>query len=59
MLGYTVRRILQMIPVVIGATFIIFALTFLMPGDPIAALTGARPLPESTVAADPPGLPPR
>ncbi|MDO5743917.1 MAG: ABC transporter permease [Micrococcaceae bacterium] len=49
MLGYTVRRILQMVPVVIGATFIIYALTFLMPGDPVAALTGARPLPESTV----------
>lgn len=49
MLGYTLRRILQMIPVVIGATFIIYALTFLMPGDPVAALTGARPLPESTV----------
>lgn len=49
MLGYTIRRIGQMIPVVIGATFLIYALTFLMPGDPIAALTGARPLPESTV----------
>lgn len=50
MLGYTIRRILQMVPVVIGATFIIYALTFLMPGDPVAALTGSRPLPESTVA---------
>ena len=49
MLGYTVRRILQMVPVVIGTSFIIYALTFLMPGDPVAALTGARPLPESTV----------
>lgn len=38
-----------MVPVLIGATFIIYALTFLMPGDPVAALTGARPLPESTV----------
>ncbi|RZU61996.1 ABC transporter permease [Zhihengliuella halotolerans] len=50
MLGYSVRRVLQMIPVLIGATFIIYALTFLMPGDPVAALTGERPLPESTVA---------
>ncbi|WP_313811443.1 ABC transporter permease [Glutamicibacter sp.] len=50
MLGYTLRRILQMIPVLLGATFIIYALTFLMPGDPIAALTGERPLPEATVA---------
>lgn len=49
MLGYTLRRALQMVPVIIGATFIIFALTFAMPGDPIAALTGSRPLPASTV----------
>lgn len=50
MLGYTLRRFLQMVPVVIGATFIIYALTFAMPGDPVAALTGSRPLPASTVA---------
>ncbi|GAB3537588.1 ABC transporter permease [Arthrobacter tecti] len=49
MLGYTVRRILQMIPVLLGATFIIYALSFAMPGDPVSALTGDRPLPESTV----------
>ncbi|GAB3570672.1 ABC transporter permease [Spelaeicoccus albus] len=49
MLGYTLRRVLQMVPVVIGATFIIYALTFAMPGDPVAALTGSRPLPASTV----------
>lgn len=50
MLGYTLRRVAQMIPVLLGATFIIYALTFLMPGDPISALTGERPLPEATVA---------
>lgn len=49
MLAYTIRRIAQMIPVLIGATLIIYALTFLMPGDPVAALTGSRPLPASTV----------
>lgn len=48
--GYTLRRLLQMIPVLIGATFIIYALTFLAPGDPIASLSGNRPLPASTVA---------
>jgi oligopeptide transport system permease protein len=48
-LGYVIRRILQMIPVLIGATFIIYALTFLMPGDPLASLTGERPLPEETI----------
>lgn len=49
MVAYTIRRVLQMIPVVIGATFIIYALTFAMPGDPIAAVTGSRPLPAATV----------
>lgn len=49
MLAYTIRRIIQMIPVIIGATFIIYALTFAVPGDPIAAITGSRPLPEATV----------
>lgn len=50
MILYTARRVLQMIPVVFGATFLIFALTFLVPGDPVSALAGERPLPESTVA---------
>lgn len=50
MLIYTFQRVLQMIPVIFGATFLIFALTFLVPGDPVAALAGDRPLPESTVA---------
>jgi ABC-type dipeptide/oligopeptide/nickel transport system permease component len=49
-LGYIIRRILQMVPVLIGATFIIYALTFLMPGDPLASLTGERPLPAATIA---------
>src|SRR5687768_7377129 len=33
---YIVRRILQMIPVILGATFIIFAMVFALPGDPTA-----------------------
>jgi ABC-type dipeptide/oligopeptide/nickel transport system permease component len=49
MLGYTIRRVLQMVPVLLGSTFIIYALVFAMPGDPLAALAGQRPLPQSTV----------
>ncbi|AYY12793.1 ABC transporter permease [Actinobacteria bacterium YIM 96077] len=41
---YVIRRLLQFLPVVIGATFIIFALVFAIPGDPIRALSGDRPL---------------
>ncbi|WP_166874277.1 MULTISPECIES: ABC transporter permease [unclassified Salinibacterium] len=43
MLWYTGRRILQMIPVFFGATFLIYAMVFALPGDPIAALFGDRP----------------
>ena len=44
---YVLRRILQVIPVVIGATFIVFALVFAIPGDPIRALSGDRPMSEA------------
>ena len=39
---YVVRRMLQVIPVVIGVTFIIFCLVFALPGDPIQALAGDK-----------------
>lgn len=40
---YVVRRLLQMIPVIIGATFLIYAMVFAMPGDPTAGKCGERP----------------
>jgi oligopeptide transport system permease protein len=43
MLWYTGKRILQMIPVFFGATFLIYYMVFSLPGDPIAALYGERP----------------
>lgn len=43
MLWYTGKRLLQVIPVLIGATFLIYFMVFAMPGDPIAALYGDRP----------------
>ncbi|ORI20057.1 ABC transporter permease [Rhodococcus sp. 1168] len=42
MLWYIGRRLLQMVPVFIGATFLIYAMVFLLPGDPIAALAGDK-----------------
>ncbi|MCM3555197.1 ABC transporter permease [Janibacter melonis] len=47
---YVLRRLLQMIPVVIGATFIIYAMVFSLPGDPTAGKCGERPCPEAYVA---------
>lgn len=44
MLWYIGRRLLQMIPVFIGATLLIYAMVFLIPGDPIQALAGDKPL---------------
>ncbi|BFN16850.1 ABC transporter permease [Corynebacterium ulcerans] len=50
MLRYVGRRLLQMIPVFFGATLLLYALVFLMPGDPVAALGGDRGLTEATRA---------
>ena len=44
MLRYVRHRLLQMIPVFFGATLLIYALVFLMPGDPVQALGGDRGL---------------
>ena len=41
---YVIRRTLQFIPVFFGATFLIFALVFALPGDPIRALAGEKHL---------------
>ena len=39
---YAIRRSLQFIPVFFGATMLIFALVFAIPGDPIRALAGEK-----------------
>ena len=45
---YVIRRLLQIIPVFFGATFLIYAMVFAIPGDPIRALSGDRPIAEAT-----------
>ena len=42
MLRYAGRRLLQMIPVFFGATLLIYAMVFALPGDPVSALGGDR-----------------
>ncbi len=49
---YIARRILQMIPVVIGTTLIIFALAWALPGDPFAGRCGQRPCAPAFVQAE-------
>ncbi|MGH8905217.1 MAG: ABC transporter permease [Egibacteraceae bacterium] len=47
---FAARRLLQLVPVFFGATFLLYAMVFALPGDPIRALFGDRPIPESTVS---------
>ncbi|MEA5154757.1 ABC transporter permease [Raineyella sp.] len=47
---YVIRRLLQMIPVLIGSTFLIFLMVFALPGDPVAGRCGERACPPSYVA---------
>jgi oligopeptide transport system permease protein len=44
---YVIRRLLQFIPVFLGATLLIFTMVFALPGDPIRALAGEKPMSES------------
>ncbi|HEY6813433.1 MAG TPA: ABC transporter permease, partial [Propionibacteriaceae bacterium] len=48
---YIVRRLLQMIPVILGTTFLIYALNFSLPGNPVEGRCGERPCPPNYVAA--------
>jgi oligopeptide transport system permease protein len=41
---YVGRRLLQAVPVLLGSTLIIYAMVFGMPGDPIIALFGEKPV---------------
>jgi oligopeptide transport system permease protein len=47
---YIARRLLQALPVFFGTTFLIFALVFAIPGDPIRALSGDKPISPSVKA---------
>ncbi|HWJ65444.1 MAG TPA: ABC transporter permease [Nocardioides sp.] len=48
---YILRRLLQMIPVALGATFLIYAMVFSLPGDPTTGKCGERNCPPEFVKA--------
>ncbi|MDN5933189.1 MAG: ABC transporter permease [Pseudonocardia sp.] len=50
MARFIARRLLLAIPVIFGASFIVFFLVYALPGDPIRALAGDRPLPPGVMA---------
>ncbi|WP_440107077.1 ABC transporter permease [Streptosporangium sp. H16] len=47
---YILRRLIQAIPVLVGATLLIYAIVFALPGDPIAALAGEKRVDPNIVA---------
>jgi oligopeptide transport system permease protein len=47
---YTIRRLLQLIPVVIGTTFLIYVAVWALPGDPFAGKCGDKPCPPEYIA---------
>ncbi|MBV8933783.1 MAG: ABC transporter permease [Kutzneria sp.] len=47
---YVLRRLLQLIPVFLGTTFIIYTLVWAIPSDPFAGKCGQRPCPPEYVA---------
>ncbi len=47
MASFILRRILMLIPILIGITFIIFALLYILPGDPVRLIAGPGATPET------------
>ncbi|MEV0968789.1 ABC transporter permease [Microtetraspora glauca] len=48
---YAIRRLLQLIPVLLGTTFLINYMVWQLPGDPFAARCGQRACPDSYISA--------
>ncbi|MFE2549213.1 ABC transporter permease [Streptomyces sp. NPDC059355] len=48
---YVARRLLQMIPVFLGTTLLIFLMVYSLPGDPVASLFGDKGADPATLAA--------
>lgn len=47
---YIARRLLQLIPVFFGTTFLIYLLVWIVPGDPFAGMCGDRACPPAFIA---------
>ncbi|MGW6565397.1 ABC transporter permease [Streptomyces sp. NPDC054975] len=48
---YVARRLLQMIPVFIGSTLLVFSMMYALPGDPVRALAGEQTVDPAQIAA--------
>ncbi|WP_457963016.1 ABC transporter permease [Arthrobacter sp. D1-29] len=49
MVRFILRRLLQVIPVFLGTTLLVYYMVFALPGDPIAALFGDRQPPQAVI----------
>lgn len=47
MIGYVIKRLLSVVPVLFGLTVIVFAMMTLIPGDPATAILGSFATPEN------------
>ena len=47
---YILRRLLQMIPVILGVTILVFTILYFIPGDPVRLLLGVEPTPAQVEA---------
>jgi peptide/nickel transport system permease protein len=50
-LKFTVRRLIQLVPILIGLSILVFVWIRALPGDPIQALLGERATPEAVERA--------
>jgi peptide/nickel transport system permease protein len=50
LLRYLARRIVALIPVLIGVTLLTFTISHIIPGDPVRAVLGPHPTPEAVEA---------
>ncbi|MFH9292389.1 ABC transporter permease [Streptomyces sp. NPDC017520] len=48
---YVARRLLQMIPVFLGSTLLVFLMMYALPGDPVRALAGEQHVDATQIAA--------
>lgn len=46
--SYWIRRLLIVVPVLLGTTFVIFTMVFALPGDPVRRLAGTHRISQST-----------
>ena len=51
MLKYIARRLLMLIPVLLGVILLVFSLMYITPGDPVDSLLGDNATPEAREAA--------